>query len=69
MCSDARQEDKGYLLPVAVGCLLMLSDAVSEVMHGLMTKDVTSCSGMYADALGCSMRSDAWPDDKGCYQL
>ena len=57
MHSDARHEDKRYLLPVAVGCQWVLSVAGSEVMHGQMTKDVTGHSGMYADALGCSMCS------------
>ena len=47
-------EDKGYLLPLAVGCLWMLSDAVSEVMHGLTTKDVPICSGMSTDAVVCN---------------
>ena len=29
------------------------------VMYGLMIMDITSCSGMYANALGCGMYSDA----------
>ena len=69
MHSDARHVDKGYLLPVAMGCLWMLSDAVSEVMHGLMIKDVTICSGMSMDAVGCSKCNDAWPDDNRYYQM
>ena len=47
----------------------MLSDAVSEVIRGLMTKDVTICSGIYANALGCGMCDDAWLDDNRYYQL
>ena len=48
------------MLPVAVGCLQMMYDAVCAVMHGMMTKDVTSCG----DAVGCNECSDAWHDDK-----
>ena len=48
---------------------MMLSDAVSEVMRGQMIKDVTSCSGMYANTLGCGMCNDAWLDDNRYYQL
>ena len=39
------------------------------MMIGMMTKDVSSCNGMSADAAGCIMRSVAWPDDKECYQV
>ena len=52
------------MLPVAVGCLQMMYDAVCAVMHGMMTKDVTSCGGVSTDAVGCNECSDAWHDDK-----
>ena len=38
-------------------------------MYDMMTKAVTRSSGMSADAVGCSERSDAWPDNNGYYQL
>ena len=37
--------------------MAMLLDVVSVVMYGLMIMDITSCSGMYANALGCGMCS------------
>ena len=50
------------MLPVVVGCLLMLLNVVHAVLLGMMTSDVTSCVGMSANAEGCSMPCVAWHD-------